>query len=89
MTMHYVTGTEYVKAHLDGVKEDLERSRAGRGNGRGSPPTGIRAEIARWLVLAGARLLGDGPAVVGNRVIVLELPKVREACADEQLAPAA
>ena len=89
MTMHYVTGTDFVQAHLDVVREDIRRSRVGRGNGRGSPSTGIRSQIAKLLVLAGARLMGDGPALVGSRVIVLEPPKADERCGEEALVPAA
>lgn len=65
---------ELVKAHMDAVAEEIRHDRRQRAAGRGSPdePGSIRSLIARVLVLAGARVHGSTPAVIGDRVVLLD-----------------
>ena len=64
----------FVKAHMDAATEAARHDRYGRAAGRGSPsePGSIRSLIARILVLAGARVHGSTPAVIGGRVVILD-----------------
>jgi hypothetical protein len=65
---------QLVKAHMDAVAEEIRRDRHQRAAGRGSPtgPSSIRSAIARVLVLTGARIHGSTPAIIGDRVILLD-----------------
>jgi len=65
---------DLVKPHIDAVAEELRKTRRHRAPGRGSPkrPGSIRASIARALVLTGARIHGSTPAIIGNRVVLLD-----------------
>jgi hypothetical protein len=65
---------ELVKAHMAAVAEEIRRDRRKNAVGRGSPagPGSIRSLIARILVLSGARIHGSTPAVIGDRVVLLD-----------------
>ncbi|MEA3502524.1 MAG: hypothetical protein U9R47_07100 [Actinomycetota bacterium] len=76
---------DFVKAHVDAVAERIRHDRHWSAAGRRSPsePGSIRSLIARVLVLAGARVHGSTPAVIGNRVVLLD------PCRDDDLRLAA
>ncbi len=65
---------QLVKPHMDAVAEEIRRDRHRRPAGRSSPtgPGSIRSVIARVLVLTGARIYGSTPAIIGDRVILLD-----------------
>ncbi|MEA2009842.1 MAG: hypothetical protein U9N78_03980 [Actinomycetota bacterium] len=65
---------QLVNPYMDGVAEDIRRSRNRRAIGRGSPvgPGSLRSLIAKILVLTGARVHGSTPAVIGDRVVLLD-----------------
>lgn len=65
---------DLVKPHMDAVAEELRDSRHLHKAKRGSPPEpgSIRSLIARALVLSGARVHGSTPAIIGDRVVLLD-----------------
>lgn len=65
---------QLVKPRMDAVANEIRHDRHRRETGRGSPsqPGPIRSMIARLLVLAGARVHGPAPAVIGDRVVILD-----------------
>jgi hypothetical protein len=65
---------DLVKPHTDAVAEELKRTRRHRAPGRSSPqgPGSIRSAIARALVLTGVWIHGSTPAVIGDRVVLLD-----------------
>ncbi len=65
---------DLVKPHIDAVAEDFRRTRSRHAAGRSSPqhPGPVRNAIARALVLTGARIHGTTPAVIGDRVVLLD-----------------
>jgi hypothetical protein len=65
---------DLVKPHMDAVAEEIRQDRRKRAVGRGSPagPGSIRSLIARILVLTGARIHGSTPAIIGDRVVLLD-----------------
>ena len=65
---------QLVKPHMDAVANEIRHDRHRRAADRGSPPKPgpIRSMIARILVLTGARVHGSTPAVIGNRVMILD-----------------
>ncbi len=65
---------QLVKPHMDAVAEEIRHDRHRRVAGRNSPtrPGSIRSLIARVLVLTGARIHGSTPAIIGDRVILLD-----------------
>jgi hypothetical protein len=65
---------QLVKPHMDAVAEEVRRDRHRSAAGRSSPtgPGSIRSLIARVLVLTGARIHGSTPAIIGDRVILLD-----------------
>jgi hypothetical protein len=65
---------QLVKPHMDAVAEEIRRDRHRRTAGRSSPtgPGSFRSVVARVLVLAGARVHGSTPAIIGDRVILLD-----------------
>lgn len=73
---------DLVTAHLDALAEEVRHDLQGRAITRDSPQT-MRALIASALVLAGARLHGRTPAVIGDRVVILD------PCRNEELRLAA
>ena len=75
----------FVKAHTDAATEAARHDRYGRAAGGTSPsgPGSVRSLIARILVLTGARVHGSAPAVIGDRVVILD------PCRDDDLRLAA
>ncbi len=65
---------QLVKPHMDAVAEEIRQNRHKHATGRGSPsgPGSIRSLIARILVLAGAKVHGSTPAIIGDRVVLLD-----------------
>ena len=65
---------QLVKPRMDAVANEIRHNRHRRALDRGSPPEPgpIRSMIARILVLAGARVHGSSPAVIGDRVVLLD-----------------
>ena len=63
-----------VKPHMDAVAEEIRNDRHRREADRASPsgPGSIRSLIAKILVLAGAKVHGSTPAVIGDRVVILD-----------------
>jgi len=59
---------------MDAVADEIRRDRRQREVDRGSPPEPgpIRSLIARILVLTGARIHGSTPALIGDRVVILD-----------------
>ena len=66
-----------IKPRMDAVVAEIRDARARRGPSRSSPdtPGWIRSLIARVFVLTGARIYGSTPAVIGDRVVLLETPR--------------
>lgn len=66
-----------VKPHMEATASDIRDARGQRNANRASPrsPGWARALVARVLVLAGARVYGSAPAVIGDRVVLLETPR--------------
>jgi hypothetical protein len=71
---------QLVKPHMDAVAEEIRHDRHRRAAGRNSPtgPGSIRSVIARVLVLTGARIHGSTPAIIGDRVILLDPHRDRD-----------
>ena len=65
---------QLVKPRMDAVANEIRHDRRQRAVGRGSPsePGPIRSMIATLLVLAGVRVHGSSPAVIGDRVVILD-----------------
>jgi len=82
--MNYFT-TEQVAVYQAQVASELRRSQARARNG---PIRRIRSALASSLVLTGARLLPETPAVVGDRVPVFERTGPEDA-SERKLQPAA
>lgn len=66
--MNYNDGL-HVKAYQDIIAFDLRSSRA---HSRHGPLGRVRRIVANTLVLTGARLMPETPALVGDRVLVFE-----------------
>ena len=67
-----LTQIDLAKAQMDEAIESANRhNEARRLRNRGSPLLRLRLRIARGFVLAGARLHGQDPAVIG-RVVILD-----------------
>lgn len=72
--MYHYHQHQLVQLHMDAVAADLRSDRHRRTAHRGSPsePGSIRSLVARILVLTGARVHGPTPAVIGDRVVLLD-----------------
>lgn len=70
------------------MQAHAERIRPREGAMVRTPRLGLRYRMARFLVLTGARLIPDRPAVIGNSVIVFA-PVENPARRDRKLKPAA
>jgi hypothetical protein len=83
--MYHYNQHQLVQLHMDAVAADLGHSRHRRkpASGPASEPGPIRSLIARVLVLTGARVHGSTPAVIGDRVVLLD------PCRDDDLRLAA
>ena len=66
-----------VKPHMEATSSDICDARGRRSGNPASPdsPGWARSLVARLLVLAGARVYGSAPAVIGDRVVLLETPQ--------------
>ena len=73
-----------VKPHMEAMVSEIHHDRDVRASVRGSSNGlgSLRSAVARALVLAGARIHGSTPAVIGNRVVLLDQH------ADEEYQPA-
>ncbi len=83
--MYHYNQHQLVQLHMDAVAADLGHSRRRRkpASSPASEPGSIRSLIARVLVLTGARVHGSTPAVIGDRVVLLD------PCRDDDLRLAA
>ena len=63
-----------IKPRMDAFVEEVRDARRQDGANRASPPNpgSIRSLVARVFVLTGARIHGSTPAVIGDRVVLLE-----------------
>lgn len=62
-----------VKPRMEAMTAEIRHDRDVRGTRSGSRgPGSIRSAVARVLVLAGAKVHGSAPAVIGSRVVLLE-----------------
>jgi hypothetical protein len=82
--MNNYIDTHHVKAYQGIVAREM---RSSRGNSRHGPLSAARRMLASTLVLTGARLMPDTPAVVGNRALVFEPPPMTDS--ERKLQPAA
>lgn len=65
---------DLTKPRMESFVEEIRDARRHRGAKRTSPPKpgSVRSMIARVFVLTGARIYGSTPAVIGDRVVLLE-----------------
>lgn len=63
-----------IKPRMDAFVEEVRDARKSSGTNWASPPKpgSMRSLIARVFVLTGARIHGSTPAVIGDRVVLLE-----------------
>ena len=73
-----------VKPRNEAMVSEIHHDRQVRAAASGSTngPGSIRSAVARVLMLAGARIHGSAPAVIGSRVVLLDPHR------DEELQPA-
>ena len=65
---------QLVGPHMDAVVEEIRNARHRNEANRDSPsgPGSFRSLIVRILVLTGAGIRGSTPAVIGDRVVILD-----------------
>lgn len=83
---------DYLNSHIEYVRDTVTRDRNRKQSARGSPRragNGLRGRLGRLLVTLGARFLDEGPAFIGDRVVVLEPPRANPCPEEPCLEPAA
>jgi hypothetical protein len=62
-----------VKPQMEAMYAEIRHDRVVRGmKSESSGPGSIRSALGRILVLAGAKIHGSAPAVIGSRVVLLD-----------------
>jgi hypothetical protein len=66
-----------VEPRMEAFVEEIRAARLHHGANRSSPrePGWVRSLLARGFVLTGARIHGSAPAVIGDRIVLLEIPR--------------